>query len=128
AVEIIGQSDSRAPGRFRSPFSADEIRQAISALDVGHFEDERTKSFGAALFEALINGKVKRVFDASDGNAESTGVRLILDDPEAAWIPWELMLDPTTGVPFAARHRLGRGVSTPPHEPCPGVLPTPFGV
>ena len=121
ATAVLRADSDRPSARTRSG-------RPSARWTVAGSEDERTKSFGATLFEALINGKVKRVFDSSDGNAESTGVRLILDDPEAAWIPWELMLDPTTGVPFAARHRLVRGFSTPTEARSLEILRPPLGI
>ena len=111
-VAILGENDSRAEGRFRSPFTAAEVQTAILALDQGRFDTDALRQFGHKLFRALIRDEVKTVYDASGGDAEPIGIRLIVDDPRAARIPWELMLDPVFGVPFAVRHRLVRGFAT----------------
>jgi tetratricopeptide (TPR) repeat protein len=111
-VVVVGRDDRRAQGRFRSPFTAAQVQDAIVALDLGRFEVGPALSFGSTLFRALIRDDVKTVYDASSGDAEPVGLRLIVDDAKAARIPWELLVDPTTGTPFATRHRLVRGFST----------------
>jgi hypothetical protein len=122
-VDIRGPHDSRAEGRFRSPFTEAQTQDAIVALDLGRFDSAPAREFGESLFRALIRDDVKTVYDANGGNADQTGLRLIVDDPKVARIPWELMADPVAGTPFAIRHRLVRGFSTTTGARPVGVQP-----
>lgn len=127
-VTILGRNDTTAVGRFRSPFTDAQLHDAILALELGQFDTEPAREFGEALFGALIDADIKTVYDSSGGNAEQTGLRLIVDDPTAARIPWELMFDPVTRTPFATRHRLVRGFSTTTEARPLGVLQRPVRV
>lgn len=103
-VEIRGPGDRHAEGRFRSPFTQSELLEALAARDQGQIDTETARGFGAALFDALIREDVKAIYEASRGvNAGQTNLRLIVDDPETAGIPWELMVDPATDVIGAGR-------------------------
>ena len=54
SVDIRGPNDSRAEGRFRSPFTDEQTQDAIVALDLGRFDSGPARAFGESLFHALI--------------------------------------------------------------------------
>jgi hypothetical protein len=45
-VSITGPDDRRAEGRFRSPFSADEIDRALAWMDEGTGDSHDARAFG----------------------------------------------------------------------------------
>ncbi len=111
---LIEAADDRGDvGRFLSPFNEEQLAAANVALDAGQMDTESAREFGEALFGALIRDGIKTVYDGTAATAEPVGVRLLVDDPGAAKIPWELLADPAERMPFATRHRLVRGFKTP---------------
>lgn len=80
------------------------------------------ETFGARLFRGLLHGAVGRLYDESVGHAqaiETRGLRLRLDiePPEVASLPWEFLYDPERAlfVAASAGTALTRYVSL--HEP-----------
>ena len=111
-VSITGPDDRRAEGRFRSPFSVDEIDRALAWMDQGTGETADTKAFGQRLFRALFQGAVAGIYVASQDNAVPARIRLTVDDPTLARIPWELLVDPAQGGALALRGRFVRGIAS----------------
>jgi tetratricopeptide (TPR) repeat protein len=111
-VSITGPDDRRAEGRFRSPFSADEIDRALAWMDEGTGDSHDARAFGERLFRALFQGAVAGIYVASQDSAAPPRVRLTVDPPELARIPWELLVDPSSDGALALRSRFVRGVAT----------------
>ncbi|CAN5539608.1 hypothetical protein BH23CHL6_BH23CHL6_05940 [soil metagenome] len=115
-VSITGPDDRRADGLFRSPFSPTEIDDALAWMDLGTANDAPAKAqvreFGERLFRSLFQGAVAGVFVASRNADSPPRVRMTVDDPVAARIPWELLVDPSHGEALAFRSRFVRGIST----------------
>jgi tetratricopeptide (TPR) repeat protein len=112
AVSISGPDDRRAEGRFRSPFAADEIDRALAWMDEGRSDSDDARAFGERLFRALFQGAVAGIYVASQDSAAPARVRLTVDAPDLARIPWELLVDPSSGGALALRGRFVRGIAT----------------
>ncbi|CAN5850529.1 hypothetical protein BH24CHL6_BH24CHL6_12190 [soil metagenome] len=115
-VSISGADDRRADGVFRSPFLKAEVDRALSWMDLAtpwaSAAAAEVRDFGRRLFEALFQGAVAGVYVASQDANTPPRVRLTVDDPFAARIPWELLVDSATGEALALRGRFVRGIAT----------------
>jgi tetratricopeptide (TPR) repeat protein len=111
-VSISGPDDRRAEGRFRSPFSSEEIDRALAAMDQGTGDSDDAREFGERLFRALFQGAVAGIYVASQDGAAPARVRLTVDAPDLARIPWELLVDPSRGGALALRGRFVRGIAS----------------
>jgi tetratricopeptide (TPR) repeat protein len=115
-VSISGPDDRRADGLFNPPFSKAEVNQALAWMDLGTPADSptraRVREFGERLFRSLFQGAVAGVYVASQAAGSPRRIRLTVDDPAAARIPWELLVDPATGEALALRGRFVRGIAT----------------
>lgn len=60
-------------------------------------EEQAVRAFGQALFETLLSGDVRRCYDRSRAKADQTGkglrLRLRIQAPELAALPWEYLYD-----------------------------------
>ena len=115
-VSISGADDRRADGVFRSPFLKAEVERALSWMDLAtpwaSAAAAEVRDFGRRLSEALLQGAVAGVYVASQDANTPPRVRLTVDDPVAARIPWELLVDSATGEALALRGRFVRGIAT----------------
>ena len=115
-VSISGADDRRAEGVFRSPFSKAEVEWALSRMDLStpwaSTAAAEVRDFGSRLFSALFQGGVAGVYVASQDANSPPRVRLTVDDPVAARIPWELLVDTATGEALALRGPFVRGIAT----------------
>ena len=111
-VWVSGPDDRRADGRFQSPFSAAEVDEALRWMDEGTPDTAAARGFGERLFVALFQGPVGGVFAASQDPASPPRIRLTIDEPAIARLPWELLADPATGGNLALRSRFVRGIAT----------------
>jgi tetratricopeptide (TPR) repeat protein len=109
-VWIEGPDDRRAEGRFRLPFSAEEIDRALAWMDEGTGAPAPARTFGERLFRALFDGPIGAIYVASQDGATPSRVRLTVDDPMLARIPWELLFDPVTDGALALRGPFVRGI------------------
>ncbi|MCB0241217.1 MAG: CHAT domain-containing protein, partial [Anaerolineae bacterium] len=59
-------------------------------------EQREVQDFGQALFDALVTGDVRSLYDVSQTKAGSKGLRIKLRiaDPGLAALPWEFLYDP----------------------------------
>jgi tetratricopeptide (TPR) repeat protein len=112
AVWISGPDDRRAEGRFRSPFSGEEIDRALAWMDEGTGAPAEARAFGERLFGALFQGPIGAIYVASQDGTTPARVRLTVDDPALARIPWELLFDPVTDGALALRGPFVRGIDT----------------
>ncbi len=111
-VWIEGPDDRRAEGRFASPFSAEEVDRALGWMDEGTGAPTDARAFGERLFGALFQGPIGAIYAASQDDAHPARVRLTVDDPVLARIPWELLFDPVTDGALALRGPFVRGIDT----------------
>src|SRR5690606_5256815 len=90
----------------------------------GLFNETFVKNFGAALFQALFTGEVLEIYQGT--RSEISGalrLRLVIDAPEVARIPWELLYDPDRQVFLALEGPLVRNTSLV--EPARKLEPVP---
>lgn len=61
-------------------------------------QEQAIREFGAGLFEALITGDIRTLYDQQHATARQQGkgirLRLLVEAPELATLPWEYLLDP----------------------------------
>ena len=94
-VEVrVTPGDQREDSTFSSPFSPEEIDEARQWLEQGTFDRSSIKEFGAKLFDSLFVDPVKGMYEESQVPSDPPRLRLVIDDPDAARIPWELLYDP----------------------------------
>ena len=82
------------------------------------------EKFGERLFQALFVGKIKEAWVASRGwidgrNAEGLNLRLRIEPPACAALPWELLRDPRRAEFLATAADLGLSRYLPVPEPPP---------
>ena len=120
----VDEQDRRGSGSFRPPFNASEISRALTWMEQGLFNETFVKNFGAALFQALFTGEVLEIYQGT--RSEISGalrLRLVIDAPEVARIPWELLYDPDRQVFLALEGPLVRNTSLV--EPARKLEPVP---
>jgi hypothetical protein len=100
---------SEARGTMELPISATDLEIRLRDLQIALLEsaserrripsraEKDVRSFGSMLFDALINGELRSLYDLSRESAaqHGRGVRLVLNIrcPELASLPWEYMHD-----------------------------------
>lgn len=76
-----------------------ELQEALAALEAGAVDADFLASLGSFLFEELFAGPIGELYRVSLGMARSQGrrmpVRLNLQSPELAVLPWEYLHDPS---------------------------------
>src|SRR4051794_8546721 len=89
----------RARSTFIPPYNDAEVSAALGYMEQGLFDDAYVKEFGASLFGALFTDPIKDVYNGSrQSSAVPLRIRLVIDVPEVARIPWELLFDPDRQV------------------------------
>lgn len=120
----VSEQDRRGSGSLVPPFNASEISRALMWMEQGLFNETFVKNFGAALFQTLFKGEILEVYQGT--RSEISGalrLRLVIDAPEAARIPWELLYDPDRQVFLALEGPLVRNTSLV--EPARKLEPVP---
>ncbi len=115
----VADEDRRADGVWQSPFSDEEVNRALIWMEQGLFDADYVKQFGTGLFHSLIADQIKEVYEGSRTSGGSAlRIRLIVDAPAAARIPWELLYDPAAEIFLAIAGPFVRGLSlTVPTHP-----------
>ena len=104
--------DLRAEGTFLAPFNDAEIARALAWLEQAPGETEALAAFGERLYRAVFTGQVAHVYESARlAEGGSLRLRLILDSPLVARIPWELLYDPDQRTFVALTAPLVRGAS-----------------
>jgi len=114
-VAVLNSPAGEARVEIEWPFSPGELDGWLNDLDAARFADNgegteaQAREFGGLLFDALIQGDIRSRYDVSRQMAreEGKGLRLKLrvNAPELATLPWELLHDPRTGEFIAlSRH------------------------
>jgi tetratricopeptide (TPR) repeat protein len=106
-------ADQLVEGRLTLPITDGAVTAFLKALAEGTIETADLQAFGAQLFNALFQGPIRDLYLsvlASQGRAFR--YRLIIDAPEIARLPWELLYDPDRRLFLALERSIVRGVST----------------
>lgn len=83
----------RATGVFSVPFSTAEIDRAREWMEQGLVDTQPAREFGTRLFEALFTARLREVYEDTQKRGVGFRVRLVLDTPRIARLPWELLYD-----------------------------------
>lgn len=94
-VQVVISPAGSATGELALPISAPDFKTELVKVQSAEPDLELRKSFGKRLFEALFTGKVRDVWVASRDrvNADGLRLRLLINVPELAVLPWELLWD-----------------------------------
>jgi formylglycine-generating enzyme required for sulfatase activity len=108
-LAVLDSPAGQAQGVLRVPFQSLELEnqllklQNVLLLAIGRVrkpsaEELDIQNFGQSLFKALIGEDVRSRYDVSLARAREQGkglrLRLRIEPPELAGLPWELMYDP----------------------------------
>jgi CHAT domain len=105
-----------AQGQMRFPFDEWELKDRLQSLEIALLrsgstrrripspEEHTVQEFGRGLFEALLVGKVRTRYEASLSEArrrnKNLRLKLRIQPPELAELPWEFLYDPHQGNYF----------------------------
>jgi outer membrane protein assembly factor BamB len=108
-VSIIHSPAGEARGTLHLPFNQLELRDRLQGIEMALLrsavarrrivprEELQVQTFGAELYDALLGGELRAVFDVSreQAAARHLGLRLKLrlQPPELASLPWEYLYD-----------------------------------
>jgi hypothetical protein len=101
---FVTDADGREmTGTFTSPLSPTELSVAVASIRTGGNVLQRSvpeesldpvKDMGSRLYDALCQGSILRAFmRALDSPDEGVRLRLVLEDEDAAALPWEFLYD-----------------------------------
>lgn len=136
-VEVLRSPAGEARGRLALPWNAEELASKVAGVeravrspggargvDFGDGGDAVSVSeFGGALFGAVMSERIKGCYRTSRALATRSGkglrVRLRIDDPALAALPWELLFDDEEGdfvslsnaTPIVRHLELGRSIA-----------------
>jgi len=122
----VEPGDRRATVKLAAsgPLNDVELTAATDALVYGRLDDERSRQLGSRLFEWLLTGDVATIYRSVQATSQRVRYRLILEPPELAEIPWELLYDPVRQVFLALDGPLVRGLTIlEPSKPLQANLP-----
>jgi hypothetical protein len=96
-------------GTLRFPFDKQTLELYLSKLDnallrsrsgrrqILQPQEQDIRTFGSTLFDALISGEVRAIYDQHHARARQQGMgvrtRLLVEAPDLATLPWEYLLD-----------------------------------
>ena len=114
-VAVLNSPSGQARAAMDFPWDASGLETRLAALEDavlgggGIAAGQNTQTFGSQLFDALLTGEVRTVYDRSRQAVASSGeglrIRLRVNAPELATVPWEFLYDPRAGE-FLALSRL----------------------
>jgi hypothetical protein len=112
-VSVLRSPAGEPRGELRPPFTGLELQTRLQAIEIALLkssgerrrilapEDRAVQEFGQALFDGLISGDVRSCYDVSRSMALRDGrglrIRLRIEPPELAVLPWEFLYDPRQG-------------------------------
>jgi CHAT domain len=112
-VSVLSSPAGEPRGALTLPFTGLELQTRLQAIEIAVLkssggrrrvlapEDRAVQEFGRAMFDALISGDVRSSYDVSRSLAQREGkglrVRLRIEPPELAVLPWEFLYDPRQG-------------------------------
>jgi small GTP-binding protein len=95
---------SSEQGELRDEFRLDmsEVGLSLKLIERDQTDADLLKRLGGVLFQALFPNKVHGHLRATQASAEASGssvrLRLVLEPPDLAALPWEFLYDESTGV------------------------------
>ncbi|MCB0067730.1 MAG: CHAT domain-containing protein, partial [Caldilineaceae bacterium] len=133
AVAVLRSPAGAARGVMTFPFDRDALASQLAGIEQTLLDGStdgdvaRVQHFGAALFDALMQGDVRTAYDrscqATGGADEGLRLKLRILAPELLTVPWEFLYDPRSQA-FVALSR-----HTPVMRYLELLLPDPdFGV
>jgi CHAT domain len=114
-VEVLRSPSGEASGTMRFPFDTLALQNHLQALEIavlrsgttrrdivsGDEREQPVTEFGRRLFDALVADAVRETFRRSQDRARAAGkglrLRLRIEDPALAALPWEYLYDPSEG-------------------------------
>lgn len=100
-IQVFSSPAGPAAGELKLDPEAAEIKAELAVVRGIQTDLDRRRDFGQRLFDALFNGDILAAWNDSWGRvtASNSGLRLRLwiDIPELALLPWELLHDPARG-------------------------------
>jgi hypothetical protein len=94
-VTVITSPAGEAHGEFVLRIPSDELQAALGRIRSLNTEESLLAEFGARLFGALFGNDILSRYAESVGMAAARkGLRLHIQAPELAALPWELLYDP----------------------------------
>jgi hypothetical protein len=124
-VQVFTSPAGPATGRLTLDLAAEELQTVLTQVRSIDPDLELRKVFGRRLFDALFAGKILEVWQASrgrvdGGEADGLRLRLWIEDPALAALPWELLW---SGQFLATDARLVVSRYLPVREPARFTLP-----
>lgn len=111
-VAVLNSPSGQARASMRFPWGPTEMAARLGALEdavLGGAADPQAQALGSLLFDALLTGEVRTVFDRSRQAVADSGeglrIRLRVNAPDLAAVPWEFLFDPRAAE-FLALSRL----------------------
>jgi tetratricopeptide (TPR) repeat protein len=114
-VAVLNSPSGQARAAMNFPWDSASLEERLAELEDavlgggGTAAGQDTQTFGSQLFDALLTGEVRTVYDRSRQAVavQNEGLRLKLrvNAPELATVPWEFLYDPRAGE-FLALSRL----------------------
>lgn len=100
-VRVFSSPAGPATGELKLDLFAADFLSELALVRGVQQDLDRLRAFGRKLFAALFSGRVRDAWNESVGriNADNSGLRLRLwiEAPELALLPWELLNDPDLG-------------------------------
>jgi hypothetical protein len=140
-VTVLESPAGQAQGTLHFPFSQQLLERHLEELQVALLgsagsrreepskQEPATQNFGRRLFDALYAGEVGILYDSSRHQAAVQGkvlrLKLRIEPPELAILPWELLYDSHLGEYLCLSHAtpLARYVEHPEPTQPPAVTP-----
>ena len=122
----VEPGDRRATTRLPNsgPLDEADLTDAIEALAYGRLDEERSRRLGSLLFDWMFTDDVATVYGSVRATGQPVRYRLIVEPPELAKIPWELLYDPSGKVFLALDGPFVRGLTMiQPSQPLQASLP-----
>ena len=109
---VLNSPSGQARAAMAFPWTPAELETRLADLEdalLGGAGGQGAQVFGSQLFDALLADEVRTVYDRSRqavaGSGEGLRIRLRVNAPELATVPWEFLYDPRAGE-FLALSRL----------------------
>jgi tetratricopeptide (TPR) repeat protein len=105
-VAVLNSPSGQARATMDFPWKPAELAARLEALEDavlggGAATGQDTRAFGSQLFDALLNGATRTVYDRSrqavGDSSEGLRIRLRVNAPDLATVPWEFLFDPRAG-------------------------------
>ncbi len=107
-VAIINSPGGQARGFLVLPDDVDQFERELAELDAAMFDDPTAgavvlaQRVGAQLFDALLSGELRSRYDVARSVTREAGeglrIKLRVNAPELATLPWEFLFDQRRGA------------------------------